>query len=148
MIAGFLAAALPAVKLARFDAGAEAAHGGVVWGATVTALAVVVYGAGVLWALRRWEAGSRTRWKWAAGIGICGPVGWATVLLGAGVGAWAGGATEGSTVLEQLSRSGTAGGGVLVAALAMGGAIGLTAMRGSPKPPDHNAIDGGTPPRL
>ncbi|MBW2254743.1 MAG: hypothetical protein JRI25_09130, partial [Deltaproteobacteria bacterium] len=95
MMAGFLAAGLPSVKLARFGAGAEAVQGGVVWGGTVTALVVVVYGAGALWALRRWEAGSRARWKWAAGIAACGPVGWAVVLLGAALGAWAGGATEG-----------------------------------------------------
>ncbi|MBW2257193.1 MAG: hypothetical protein JRI25_21715, partial [Deltaproteobacteria bacterium] len=68
------------------------------------------------------------RWKWAAGIAACGPVGWAVVLLGAALGAWAGGATEGGEVLDQVGRNWTTGWAVLVAALAMGTAIGLTAM--------------------
>jgi len=126
MIAGFLAAGLPAVGLERFGAGAEAVQGGVVWGGTVTALAVVVYGAGAMWVLRRWEAGRRTRWKWALGIASCGPIGWVVVLLGTGLGAWAGGSAEWSEVAEEMSRRWTAGWAVLAAALAMGTAIALT----------------------
>lgn len=117
ILAGFLATALPGVKLARLGAGVEALGSGVAWGAALAGAALV--GTGVILMGER-EVG---RWRAAAGLAAGGLVGAAAVLLGAAAGAWAGGQASAAEIGAALTEDGWTAAWVILAGASMAVAV-------------------------
>jgi hypothetical protein len=102
-VAGFLGAALPALRLARIGAGLDAVEEGLRWAALVGGAAAFTVGLVALWGLSRADAGRAARLKAALSLVSVAVVGPVAAWGGTGLGATLGAQASGLEVLEAVA---------------------------------------------